>query len=356
MLTRGERIEVIDGLSDHVGLDGSIGALITVVFQGPDRAELGSLPLDLNTVPDQAAWLVDSCLASRWHRNPSLLELLLTRLVVRGGKGSLQTLLTRVQSGVDPNPDPYMSLWVLADQPFLDRESLRTAAKQLIEDVARPILRVNGPKSSGKSYTVELLSYVMHQARPDIHVVPLQLADGTGPSFEVEELAESLVLSMEKTESLPQRSNSSYPAALSRWLIRNVNRNPGIWIFALDGFGQPNVKQEVFEMIHQMAQQVRAPEFARKMRLVLLHFDQPLQGNWRARTLDDGLTVGTITQKHLEDCLTEFNRRMAMLGKTSKMVQPTEIQTLAAGMLDRCGSADFSQLPGLYDQLLALSQ
>jgi hypothetical protein len=355
MLTRIEREQVIDELSDHVGPGGSMGPLITILFQGSDRAELGSLPLDLNSTRDQAAWLVDSCLANRWRLNPSLLELLLTRLIIQGGKGGLQSLLVRVQAHVDPNPDPYMALWVLADQPFLARDPLRNAAKQLIEDGTRPILRVNGPKSSGKSYTVELLSYVMQISRPDIHVVPVLLAEGTGPSYELEELAESLVLSMEKTDPLPPRSNSSYPAALCRWLIRNVNKNPGIWIFVLDGFGQPNLTNDVGEMIYQLAQQIGMPEFARKMRLVLLHFDRPLKGNWRARTLDDGLQLGGITQKHMEDCLREFNRKMAGLGKISKMVQAAEIPILAASMLGRCGGAGTSQLPNLYEELLALA-
>jgi hypothetical protein len=355
MLTRDERTIIIDELSDHVGPGGSMGPLITIVFLAPDRAELGSLPLNLNTVVDQAAWLVDSCLASRWRLNPSLLELLLIRLVIQGGKGGLQPVLTRVRAQVDPNPNPYMSLWVLSDQPFLDRDSLRTAAKQLIEDVARPILRVNGPKSSGKSYSVELLSYIMQKSRPDIHVVPVQLADGTAPSYGVEELAESLVLSMEKTEPLPPRSNSSYPAALCRWLIRNASKNPGIWIFVLDGFGQPNLKEEVLEMIYQMAQQIGIPEFARKMRLVLVDFNQSLKGNWRARTMDDGLVLGGVTQKHMEDCLIEFNQRMAAIGRTSKMIQPADITTLAAGLLNRCGGPGASHLPRLYEELLALS-
>jgi hypothetical protein len=350
MLTRAERTSLIEELSDHLGPGGSMSSLIMIVFQGPARAELGPLPLDLNTVADQCAWMVDSCLASRWRLTPSLMDLLLNRLVRQGGKGGLQSILTRVQAKVDPNPNPYKSLWVLADQPFLDRDRLRDAAQKLVEDPARPILRVNGPKWSGKSYSVELLNYVMQESRPDIHVVPVQLADGTGPSYEVEELAESLVLSMTKSEPLPARSNSSYPSALCRWLIRNSNKNSGIWIFVLDGFGQPNLKAEVLEMIFQMAQQIAIPEFARKMRLVLLHFEQPLKGNWRARTVDDGLSLPGITQQQLEDCLLEFN-----LSQTAKMVQTPEIPQLASGMLNRCFSNGAAPLPSLYEALLSLA-
>ncbi|MGH9960849.1 MAG: hypothetical protein ACREBC_27650, partial [Pyrinomonadaceae bacterium] len=53
--------------------------------------------------------------------------------------------------------------------------------------------------------------------------------------------------------------------ALVRWLIRSANRNSGIWIFVLDGFGQPNVQPEVVEFIRQLAQYIANPEFARTL-------------------------------------------------------------------------------------------
>jgi|GEM_PF-6783567 len=353
MLTRDERIQVINDLSDHVGLTNTIGALITIVFSVSDRAELGNLPTDLNNVQDQATWVVDACLSSRWRLNPSLLELLLVRLTGQGGKGGLMPILVRVQRQEDPNPDPFQARWVLSNQPFLDRGPLRSAARLLVEDIGQPILRVNGPSLSGKTYTAELLSFVM-SARPDLHVVQVELAPETGPSYQVEELAESLVLSMEKTDRFPARSNSSYAGALVRWLIRNAYRNSGIWIFVLDGFGQEKVQDEVVEFIKQLAQHISKPEFARKLRLVLLHFDQPLFiGNWRARTVDDGpLTLGSVTPSDLEDCLIEFNSKMRALNRTAKMIDPAEIPQVAAGIIARSNGA---QLPHLYEQLLAIA-
>lgn len=353
MLTREERDWVIDDLADHVGLTSPIGGLITIVFTGTTRTELGNLPLDLTTVPDQAAWVVDSCLTSRWRLAPSLLELLLTRLVNRGGKGRLAPILARVQSGIDPNPDPFTTRWVLADQPFLDRATLRVTAKQLIENVARPVLRVFGPPQSGKTYTTELFSYVMQEARPDMHVVPVKLAPGTAASYEVEELAENLTLSMVNTEPLPARSSSSYPGTLCRWLIRNATKNTGLWVFVLDGFAQPDLKPEVVELVQLLAQQVAIPEFARKLRLILLHFDQPLTGNWRAKTIDDLLNIH-VTQQDIEDCLTEFNHRMLGRNRPEKTIKTGDIPKLAAAMLARSNAAA-SFLQNLYDELVALA-
>jgi hypothetical protein len=352
MLTTDERIQVIDELSDYAAPPNSIGVLVRSVFSIPaDRTELGQLPLDLVTVTDQASWLVDACLSSRWRRSPSLLELLLTRLVNTAGKGALAPLLTRVQQKIDPNPDPFATFWVLAQQPFLSRPQLRNAARDLIDGVNQPILRVNGPGKSGKTYTTQLFSFVMAEARPDLHVVPVELADGTGPTYKVEELAESLTLTMESTDPLPQRSTSSYPKALARWLVRNVNRNPGLWIFVLDGFGQKNVQDEVIEFINLLAQYVFSPEFSRKMRLVLLHFDKDLIGNWRAWTADDGpLPLNGVTANDLIDCINAFNALMQAQNQPQRMIEASEIPVLANAMLANAQTAPF-QLPSLYEQL-----
>lgn len=355
MLTREEREQVIDDLADHVGPTSSIGDLLTIVFQPAQRTDLGAFPLNLNNVRDQSAWLVDACLANRWRRTPSLLELILERLTVQGGVGRLTTILQRVRLGTDPNPDPFVSLWVLSRQPFLGRGPLRGAARQLIEDNSRPILRVNGPSRSGKTYTTELFHFVA-QARPDLHVVPVELAPETGPTYEVEELAEALAMTMERRDPFPQRSNSSYAGALVRWMIRNAHQNTGIWIFVLDGFGQQNLKPEVTEFIRLLAQQVAIPEIARKMRLILLHFDQPLTGNWRAKTVDDGpLTLGSVTATDLEACLQEFNAEMRALNKPEKVIAAAAIPTIAARMVADANLAPGTQLPALYEALLAIA-
>ena len=355
MLTRDERDQVIADLSDHVAPPNTIGNFIKITFVDPqDRVELGELPLDMNRVSEQASWLVDACLSSRWRRAPSLMERLLNQLIT-AGKGGLASLLTRVQQKIDPNPDPFSTFWVLAQQPFLSRPDLRKAARNLVEGVNQPILRVNGPSKSGKTYTTELFSFVMTETRPDLHVVPVDLAPGTGPTYKVEELAESLTLTMPNTDPFPQRSTSSYPKALARWLVRNVNRNPGVWIFVLDGFGQQNVQDEVIEFIQLLAQYVIAPEFARKMRLVLLHFDKDLVGNWRAWTVDDGpLLPNGVTAQDLIDCIVAFNAKMEAQNQPAKMIAPADIPAIANDMITAATSEPF-QLKSLYEQLRAIA-
>lgn len=350
MLTKDERKEVIDELSDYAAPPNSVGALIRTVFTVQDRAELGDLPLDLLTVTDQSTWLVDSCLVSRWRRTPSLMEQLLTGLVVRG-KGPLQRLVTRVQQQIDPNPDLFKTLWVLAHQPFLSRPQLRNAARDLVENVDQPILRVYGPSKSGKTYTAELFNYVRERGRAELRVAPADLAEGAGPTYTVEDLAETLALPMKNTDPLPPRSASSYPRTLVRWLVRNMNRNPGLWIFVLDGFGQPNVQPEVIEFINQLAQLMFSPEYSRKMRLVLLHFEKDLIGNWRTWTVDDGpLALNGVSVNDVIDCLTAFNQLMQVENQPTRIIDPAEIPVLASAMLANAQTDPFL-LPSLYNQL-----
>jgi hypothetical protein len=355
MLTKNEREQVIADLTDYVAPPNTMGALIKAAFTPPSRLEIGEMPLDMYRTSEQATWLVDACLAGGWRLQPSLLESLLNRLVNFGGKGGLDPILTRVRQGVDPNPDPYRTLWVMNHQPFFSRQALRKAARDLVEGVNQPILRVNGPSKSGKSYTTELFKFVMTEVRTDLHVVPVELAPETGPTYQVEELAESLTLTMPNTDPVPQRSTSSYPKALARWLVRNVNRNPGLWIFVLDGFGQKNMQDEVVELIHLLAQYMFTPEYARKMRLVLLHFDKDLVGNWRPWTVDDAaLLPNGLIASDLIDCIVAFNAEMLAQNQADKMIEPADIPVIAKDMIAAAQKEPF-QLQSLNDQLRAIA-
>src|ERR1051326_5912255 len=353
MLTSQERDDVIQALAQHLVMT-PMGALLTATFSLAAARELGDLPTNLNNVRAQAIWLVDVCISSRWRLTPSLLESLLNRLV-SSGNGPLAPLLARVQQKIDPNPDPFRTHWVLASHPFLSRPDLRKAARALVESVNQPILRVNGPTQSGKTYTKELFGYVMmDQGWPNLHVARADMSPGTGPSYTVEDLASNLALSM-VTDKLPERSTSSFPKELARWLMRNLNQNKGLWIFVLDGFGQPSVQPEVIELIYELVQYAMNPEFSKKMRLVLLDYQHDLIGNWRAWTADEGpLSVNGVTTGDLVDCLQSFNMWMPAEAP-AKMIQPSDIPVIADAMLTR-SQAEPPQLPSLYQQLLKIAR
>lgn len=356
MLKTEERPQVIAELADHLGPTGSVRDFIRAVFGVYQKEMLLQLPTSYTMIADEAQFVVDYCLESRWNFNPSLMELLLVRLVFFG-KPNLAPLRDRVHAGIDPNPNAYHTLWVLADQPFIDRKNLRTKLEQLVEKKERPIMRVFGVRGTGKSYTAELLSYVAERARPHVHVASATLAEGNGPSYEVAELAESLAVDFLPTEALPERRNSSYPGALCRWIVRNTLAKPGVWIYLLDGFDQKDVNEETRQLVQMLAQQICTVESSRRLRMILLDYDKPLTGNWRAKTLDDRLPEPPgIQQKDVEDCLTEYNTRMLAEGKPQKAIKPGDLPTLAGALLSRSASDPEQLLRKIYDELVALAQ
>jgi len=356
MLTPEERRQVIEELADYLSLSGNVREFVRVALGPSQREVLVDLPTSYTLIRDQAEFVVDHCMQSRWTLRPSLMELVLTFLV-DSGKPDLVALRNRVQSGTDPNPNAYQTLWVLADQPFVDRRDLRTKLAQFVEMSDRPILRVLGVSGSGKSYTAELLGYVMARARSDMHLAPAQLSQGNGPSYEAAELAETLAVAFTPDESIPERRNSSYPGALSRWIVRNTLRKPGTWIYVLDGFGQPDVLAETRELVQLLAQYVCAPEFSKRLRLLLLDYDKPLTGNWRARTLDDTLpNLPSIQPQDLVDCLAEFNQRVLAAGTPQKAIKPADLPALAAALIQRSSAKPQDQLRTIYEELLAIAQ
>src|SRR5262249_3897506 len=157
---------VTEYLANHLGASGDIRTLVQTVFAPDHTAILLALPTNINRIEDQAEWLVQYFVGSRGPPEPprgAMVELLLARLINTPGFGALAPLRDRVNQRIDPNAGIFQARWVIANQPFFDRGVTRLAIQQLIEGVTHPILRINGPNKSGKTYTFELLSHLSDQ-------------------------------------------------------------------------------------------------------------------------------------------------------------------------------------------------
>ncbi len=359
MLTRDETTTVTAHLADHLGTTGHVRVLIQTVF-APDHAPiLLALSDDISGIPDQAAWLVQYCLASRWPADParaSLLELLLVRLV-DSGVGALAPLRDRVHDRADPNDEIFQARWVIADQPFFDRVKTRQAIRQLLGSSTYPILRINGPDSSGKSYTLELVAHLAEQGPPHVRFTWASVDPVNAPSYTVEELAAELTVPMLIQEQMPQRSTSSYPKALCLWILRNALRQPGVWVLVLDGFGDRNVGLEVRQLVEALSLQVTAPEIVKRVRLVLIDYEPQLPGNLGARLLDDTLPDPmTVGEHDLHECLVAYNEERRRRGELTKVIEPGDVGALAASLLGRAPAAPAERLRSLYNELRSLWQ
>ena len=158
---------------------------------------LKDLPTNLSSNDEYASRVIDFCIRSRWSITPSLMEKLLVRLLAGGlsaGTAELTAALQRVQLGQDPNDSCYETFWVLREQPFLNRQSLRPVLKDFIQSSNRSLLQISGP-GAGRTYTGELLDYLASQL-DDLHCVPVKLNEEDGPSYKVQSLAADLLSSM----------------------------------------------------------------------------------------------------------------------------------------------------------------
>lgn len=327
-------------------------------YFGIDAASmLRDLPTNLSANDEYSSYVIDFCIRSRWTLAPSLMERLLARLLTSGvttGTAQLNVALARVKLGQDPNDLYYTSYWVLNDQPFLNRHSLRPLLKDFIQSSNRSLLQIGGPGAGG-TYTSELLDYLASRFE-ELHFVPVTLNSDDGPSYSVQSLAADLLSPM--GEDVPESSSSNDAAQLSRRILRITKKQLGLWIFVLDGFGQADLQPEVKELIQLLAEKCcTTPEYRRKMRLVLVNYTDPLKRLLPAAIASEQIPIPAVGKRDLIDCLVQLNEKRQQSG----LPVLDELDSIASGVLagapaeSNSRTAEKVRLRYLYDQLRAVA-
>jgi hypothetical protein len=354
VLTNDERAAVQHAFAEALASRADPQSLIKVVF----LTEASSVLLDIPsgaTPWDISAFTVNACLLSRWARDPSLLETLLEYLVHQQGLGSFVVILARVRQRIDPNPTVYDSSWLLDNsRPFFNRHELRKHVRLLIEHNGRPILRVSADKQSfGRSYTARFFEHLEDFSPKDLHVLAAEVSRSAGPSYQVEDLLDELSTQLTNSSPLPDRVGSSYPTVAARWLLREMMRSAGLWIVALDGFGQRPLNDEVRETVEDLAYRVTVGQHRRRVRLVLLDYPHPLPNVSAADVLEETLpAAASIRQADLMPCLQAWDglrRRNGLVGVASG-----ELSKLAHDMIEQAPTAGKARLATLNAQLIEL--
>jgi hypothetical protein len=360
MLTPTEQTTVIDTLANELAQSGDVRTYVTTTFTPREGPILRELPTTLVKPDDQAAFVVSYCLEQRWPLPPdkALMEVLLAAMVT-SGRADLVPLRDRVALGdkFDPNPDPFMSLWVRDTLPFFSRTQLRPIVKALLGNNSQPILRITGPEASGKTYTRELIDHVCTSTRTDVHVALAEVAKGAGPSYPVEELADTLVTpTIRDVATRPLRTTSNYPASLSRWILNAAVQSPGRWIYVLDGFNQPNLQSETRQLVETLAQQIANPgDFRKRMRMVLVDFNARLPSVQVGAVMNEIVPpAATLTPQALADCLDAHYRDLATRGRPKGTVVRSELEATAASLIADATSNDALDLQQLNDTLTQL--
>jgi hypothetical protein len=350
MLSLQEQQQILVDLTEVLGAAGNIREFVRVVFLRGHQDILASLPTDLNTVADQSSWLLYYCLWSEWEFDPSLMEYLLARLIAKG-RVSHVAARDRIHRKEYPPDDVFDHKWIHDEMPFFDRRGLRLQLRSVLSRSGQPIVRINGPDGSGKSYTHEFLDYLAGGHRQNLHVVYKELPLGLGPSLTAQDLAESLVAPMPiQGNNTPDRTGSSYPAILCRWVLRSAMQSSGVWVFVLDGFDQKDVSDETRLLIQSLAQEISAGEYRKRLRLFLINYKSEIPRILGPKIAED--VAGPPSEDDILDCLAAHYRERPPTGNLT--VDVNELRAAARRIIGEAPPSGRPQLVSLFDQLTAL--
>lgn len=355
MLTSAERTQVVDAFAMAIAVQ-EHRQLIGVVFSTEAPQILLSLPTGSSTPQTLATLVVETCLASRWATDPALLALLLDYLVTARGIGALAVVLQRVRDRVDPNPSEYGSTWLIGRRPFFDRRTLRERVQRLIEDNGRPILRVSPvPDSFGRTYSRYFLEHLEDRATGAVRVVAVELGAGTGPSYRIDDLLDTVASQLGVADPLPPRVSSDHSRTAARWLLKQLMSRPGRWLLVLDGFGDKGLHPEVRETIEALAASVPSGQYRLRIRLVLLDYPYALPGTTPSDILEDALTpAAQIGASDIGQCLADWDADRKRLGREG--MSAGDLVKLATGLLESVPAAGRERLEALNAELSKLRE
>lgn len=357
MLTRDERRDIEAKFAVVVAGQLDPKGFVTVVFKAEADGILRHLPLNLPAPDEFAHYVVGYSLTSRWSCQPALLDLLLDYLINTKGHGDLVPILDRVRRNEDPNPSPYESAWLVTQRPFFDRDELREKARSLVEENARPLLRLVTPSNEvyGRSYSRQFLEHLELKSPGDVHVVWEELAPKTGPSYQPVDLADAIGAQLGVTQKRPKNTSSSYPKIVARWVLGHIMSKPGRWIIVLDGFGQDDLNPDVRTTIEALAFMIPGGQYRQRVRLVLLDYAADLPSVSAADILEERLEPSTaLTGTDLEPCILEWDAQRRTSGSAG--LPPQQIGALAAGIVARAPAAGKTRLEFFNQNLINLQE
>lgn len=184
-------------------------------------------------------------------------------------------------------------------------------------------------------------------------MLAVELSAGTGPSYQVLDLLDTVDAQLGAQDPIPQRTGSSYPVSAALWVLKQMMKRPGRWLVAFDGFGQRELNPEVRETIEALAVRVPVGQHRRRIRLVLLDYPQQLPGVSPADVLEETLPPAAgVVRADLEVCLEAWDaerKRERSLG-----LADGQLTKLADGILGRAPRTGKARLEVLNAELSKL--
>ena len=173
-------------------------------------------------------------------------------------------------------PNHYQTCFVQGPGAFIDRDPLRRFLENLTAPNGSNILVVNGPSESGKTYSVQLVTY-LRDALGLYELAWSDLRDEIAAEFQPEDLVRSISLQVGwEIEEIPPPMPTSprYAKVLCDWIQRQINAGNKPLVIVLDGFHEPSLNARTRELVQEMIR--RTSMNLVRMRLVLLNYTPAL--------------------------------------------------------------------------------
>jgi hypothetical protein len=186
--------------------------------------------------------------------------------------------------------NPYQAWRVDQGRLFIDRKPLRDHVKELAEKDRR-FMVVNGPKGSGKTYSIYYLNFLrsLHKFKFKAShiVIERELPTTYYPDVFARRIARDLGLS---SDEIPQQQNvkDRWAGEVCDWLVDQLLRAESnqYWI-VLDGFNHPDLPKETKQMVAALIDAVDLR--LTNVRLVLIDYPEALRSEIRPLVRDETL-------------------------------------------------------------------
>ena len=213
--------------------------------------------------------------------------------------------LTRLAAELAPqialaDIDHFNVCFVGSESVMINRKGLRQSLRTLSQSVPRGkrILVVNGPPVSGKTYSLEMITY-LSEALGAFKVVPVNLQRIVGREVKPDDIAWEIVEVMNLPDDtvppVDKEQDSRWSLRFCRRLAGRLNDLTTPWWLVIDGFNYVTLSQPVNDLIGELA--VRISQTLPGLRMILLgyHDKLPLEAE-RATIYEE---IGEIVQEDL---------------------------------------------------------
>jgi hypothetical protein len=347
-----EHEKIVSDLAVAISLRGSAQEFVRLAIVDPVQQPrfLRDLSLDLRSADAAARLIVSLCLKDGWTATPCWLVLILKYLNVMKQDLALSVLIQRIESKIDPTPDPFNNLW-LDKVPFFDRVELRPLARTFLTSTSVAILRVNGPSGAGTSYTARVLQELVRDSPHRVKIVSATIPQASATVFQLEDLVADLALPY--GEMPPSRTVSSYPTEMARWLLRKAIQQPETQVLVIDGAGADGVNDEIRLFITTIAERICDHSVRSRVRMVLLNFQPKLPRLLLADESEEKLRPAReLSATDVSACLRALAERRESQGQATL---PASIDALAVEILAEAPFDGAERLRHVHERLYQLS-